>query len=131
MFCTLELGPVSGPLGSIISLDSMMSFGPIPLEWSIVFSNHTEGSASFVGTSVEIDECCQETVSNINADPDQVINLTDVTLMTNDLFRTFEPFPCPKSANVNVDPGGLINLTDLTLLINHLFNTFEPLPACP
>jgi hypothetical protein len=59
------------------------------------------------------------------------VNLTDVTLLVNHLFVTFESLPCLAESNVNGDPEETISLTDLTTLINHLFVSFEPLPNCP
>jgi len=58
------------------------------------------------------------------------VSLTDLTLMVNSLFVTFERLPWPSwRGNVNGDFD--FNLTDLTLIVNHLFLTFEPLQAGP
>ena len=75
--------------------------------------------------------CCEGTTGNIDDDSGELVNLTDVTLLVNHLFVTFEPLMCRDEANVNGDPAGEINLTDLTNLVNHLFLTFAPLPNCP
>ena len=62
--------------------------------------------------------------------PDDLVNLTDVTILANHLFVTFQPLACPPEANTSGDPEGTITLTDLSLLVNHLFITFEGLALC-
>jgi hypothetical protein len=131
LFYVIEVGPIDGPLGSTITIDSVSSFGPAPVEWELHYTDAVIGVADFQGTTIVIDECCVGTLGNVNADPENVINITDLTMMVNNLFVTFGEFPCPKAANISLDPQGLINLTDLTLLLNNLFVTFEPLPTCP
>jgi len=74
--------------------------------------------------------CCVGQTGNVDDDAEGNVNLTDLTLLVNHLFVTFEPLPCPESANTSGDPEGLITLTDLTALVNHLFVTFEPVAAC-
>ena len=59
-------------------------------------------------------------------------NLTDLTIMVNCLFVTFD---CSQivyrpAANTSGDQNCDINLTDLTALVNSLFVTFEELPLC-
>lgn len=56
-------------------------------------------------------------------------NLTDVTLLVNHLFITFEPVGNPEAADV--DNNGSIALTDLTRLINFLFLQGAPLACGP
>lgn len=53
------------------------------------------------------------------------ITLTDLTLMINHLFVTFEELPCPATVNTSGDAACERTLTDLTRLVNHLFVTFE------
>lgn len=74
--------------------------------------------------------CCVGSTGNVNVDAADVVNLSDVTVLVNHLFVTFDPLVCKSEANVSGDLSCQINLTDLMVLINHLFVTFEPLPAC-
>lgn len=76
------------------------------------------------------DGCCVGTVGNVSGDPLDEVTLTDLTLLVNHLFVTFEPIPCPEEANTSGDPAGDLTLTDLTILTNSLFVTFEPLIDC-
>jgi hypothetical protein len=76
------------------------------------------------------DGCCVGQTGNVNYDPLDAVNLTDLTVLINHLFVTFEPLTCPEEANTSGDPSGQVNLTDVTALVNNLFVTFELLPAC-
>ena len=131
-FVEIEFGPINGPLGATITLDSATNFGLSQLAWMVnVAEEPVEVNPTFDALTFEIAECCVGGVGNIDGGLDDNVNLTDVTIMANSLFRTFEPFICPAEANCNGDPAGDINLSDITALINHLFISFEPLPACP
>lgn len=77
------------------------------------------------------DGCCIGLTGNVNGDEDENVNLTDLTVLVNHLFVTFEPLSCPAEANTSGDLAGDLSLIDLTVLVNHLFVTFDPLPACP
>lgn len=74
--------------------------------------------------------CCVGLTGNVNNDMADDVNLTDVTVLVNSLFVTFDPLPCPEEANTSGDVAGDVNLTDVTALVNNLFVTFVPLPAC-
>jgi hypothetical protein len=65
---------------------------------------------------------------NINNDAQGQVSLTDLTVLVNYLFVTFQPLPEPFLADVNCDTT--VNLTDLTRLVNYLFVTFTPLSCC-
>ena len=65
---------------------------------------------------------------NVNNDVLGQVNLTDLTVLVNHLFVTFQPLAEPSVADVNCDTN--INLTDLTRLVNFLFVTFVPLACC-
>ena len=74
--------------------------------------------------------CCVGLTGNINDDPGDIIDISDLTFLTNHLFVTFEPLACPEEANTNGDVDGVVDVSDLTAIVNHLFVTFNPLPAC-
>ena len=74
--------------------------------------------------------CCIGMTGNVNMDPEDEVNLSDLTVLTNHLFVTFEDLPCEEEANTDGSPDGVINLSDLTRLANFLFVTFEPLADC-
>jgi len=74
--------------------------------------------------------CCSGMTGNVNNDPQGDVTLTDLTLLVNHLFVTFETLPCPAEANTSGDTNCDLTLTDLTALVNHLFVTFEPIAEC-
>jgi len=80
--------------------------------------------------SITSEGCCAGMTGNVNNDPGDVVSLTDLTLLVNHLFVTFEPLACRPEANTSGDSNCDITLTDLTQLVNHLFVTFDPLANC-
>lgn len=72
--------------------------------------------------------CCVGETGDVNADGND--NLTDLTLLVNQLFVTFVPIPCTPEGNTNGDAACDLTLTDLTLLVNKLFVTFDPTALC-
>lgn len=80
--------------------------------------------------AVTVVNCCEGITGNVNDDPEENVSLSDLTVLVNHLFVTFEPLACPAEANTSGDPAGELTLSDLTALVNSLFVTFGPLPAC-
>lgn len=74
--------------------------------------------------------CCAGLTGNIDCDPGDIVNLSDLTLLVNHLFVTFEPLCCHLEANTDGDEQGIVELSDLTRLINALFVTYEPVAPC-
>jgi M6 family metalloprotease-like protein len=79
---------------------------------------------------VGLPRCCFGSAGNIDQDPGNTVNLTDLTILVDRLFSSFGDIPCPASANIDGDPGCQVNLTDVTALVNSLFVTFEPTAQC-
>lgn len=78
--------------------------------------------------TVDNGSCCVGETGNV--DGGGAVNLTDVTLLVNALFVTFQELPCPAAGNTNGDAACALNLSDLTLLVNKLFVTFESTALC-
>lgn len=74
--------------------------------------------------------CCVGRTGNVNGDPGDLVNLSDLTVLVNYLFVTFQPIPCKAEANTNGDAACGINLSDVTVLVNYLFVTFQPVANC-
>jgi hypothetical protein len=74
--------------------------------------------------------CCVGDAGNVNFDPADNVDISDLTKLVNHLFVTFEPLACPAEGNTNGDAGCAIDISDLTKLVNHLFVTFESLAPC-
>jgi hypothetical protein len=74
--------------------------------------------------------CCQDVTGNVNCDPQETVDISDLTTLVNYLFVTFDALCCPEEANTDGDINGKVDISDLTKLVNTLFVTFEPLALC-
>lgn len=79
------------------------------------------------------ESCCQDTRGNINDDPEDKINISDVTYLTAHLFGLpAGPAPeCTQEGNTNGDPEEKINISDVTYLVAYLFGTGDAPDECP
>lgn len=93
-----------------------------------IAADQSDTSAWSSAGQISTGSCCEGTTGNLNCDSQEMVNLTDLTLLVNILFVTFETPCCFEEADINQDTN--LSLTDLTQLVNYLFVTFEPLPAC-
>ncbi|HUV29518.1 MAG TPA: C25 family cysteine peptidase [Acidobacteriota bacterium] len=75
--------------------------------------------------------CCTGLTGNIDADPQDVTDIGDLTRLIGYLFIAGDPLPCPAEANTNGDSPGDIDIGDLTVLIDFLFISATPLSPCP
>ncbi len=73
--------------------------------------------------------CCVGSTGNVDDDPQQTVDMGDLTVLIDHLFISLEPVDCP--AEANVDATGGVDMGDLTRLIDHLFIDLSPLPECP
>lgn len=74
--------------------------------------------------------CCVGLTGNVDNDPDDLVDIGDVSALVDHLFITFEPLVCPEEANIDGDPDGLVDISDITWLIDYLFITFTPPSPC-
>ena len=118
--------------GLTLCIDTVYSFPPSN-EW--LWNDSTlksyapawDGPYCFPITS---ESCCRGMTGNVNNDAGDQVSLTDLTLLVNNLFVTFEPVDCRPEANTSGDAACALTLTDLTQLVNYLFVTFSPLADC-
>jgi hypothetical protein len=79
--------------------------------------------------------CCNGIRGNANNDPEDKVNISDVTFLTTYLFGipSGPPPECLEEGNANGDPEEKTNISDVTYLINYLFGipNGPPPPACP
>ncbi len=74
--------------------------------------------------------CCTGAVmGNIDCDPGDVVDITDIQVMVDHLFLTLEPLCCIEEADLDLTLE--VDITDLSILIDNQFLTLTPLPACP
>jgi hypothetical protein len=73
--------------------------------------------------------CCIGELGNIDQSPDNLVTMSDLTVLIDNLFISLTPLTCEAEANLDLLP--LITMSDLTILIDHLFITLADLPLCP
>jgi hypothetical protein len=73
--------------------------------------------------------CCIGIRGNVDGDPGELVNIADLTYLTDYLFRLGPAPSCPEEGDV--DGSGSINVNDVTYLSNYLFHNGSPPPACP
>ncbi|UCC45524.1 MAG: hypothetical protein JSU65_06300 [Candidatus Zixiibacteriota bacterium] len=68
---------------------------------------------------------------NTDYDPQDLVDIGDVTRMIDYLFVSMEPLYCPEEGNVDGSEGGVVDMGDLTALISYLFiPPHTPLAPC-
>jgi hypothetical protein len=73
--------------------------------------------------------CCRLVTGNVDCDPDEEIDISDVTTLIDYLYISRRPLCCSHAANV--DSQTLIDIADLTRLVDRLYISFTSLPPCP
>jgi len=74
--------------------------------------------------------CCKDMTGNVDGDPEDMVDLGDLTKLIDYLFISFTEPTCLEEANADGDPEGLVDLGDLTKLIDYLFISFTPPTEC-
>ncbi|MBI5267277.1 MAG: hypothetical protein HY851_08600 [candidate division Zixibacteria bacterium] len=72
--------------------------------------------------------CCQGTTGNIDCDPANNVDISDLSRLIDNLFISFVPLCCDAAANVDGVTG--VDISDLSVLIDNLFISFKPLAPC-
>jgi len=133
----IEIGPIDNQfIGKTICLDS--SWFPPGGTWRWMSSSGGADPSEVYPTwdgphcFTITDNCCSWGMTgNVDYDPEDMVDLGDLTALIDYLFISFAEPPCLAEANVDGDPEGTIDLGDLTRLIDYLFISFaEPAP-CP
>lgn len=80
----------------------------------------------------DCDGCCIGNRGNVNADPEDAVNIADVTYLVEFLFGIPNgPAPiCIEEGNVNADILEAVNISDMTYLVAYLFD-IPPGPVPP
>ncbi|HVP06742.1 MAG TPA: hypothetical protein VMS71_02790, partial [Candidatus Acidoferrum sp.] len=73
-------------------------------------------------------DCCQGATGNVDGDPDDVVDISDLSAMVDFLFSGGSLSSC--AAENNVDGLGSVDISDLQMLIDFLFSG-AILPSCP
>lgn len=74
--------------------------------------------------------CCIGTTGNVDCDPLNGVDISDLTALIDNLYITFTPLCCGEEANVDGSSDGNVDISDLTALIDNLYISFTPLGNC-
>ncbi|UCC44421.1 MAG: PKD domain-containing protein [Candidatus Zixiibacteriota bacterium] len=72
--------------------------------------------------------CCVGATGNVDGDPDDMVDIGDLTRLIDYMFISFDALDCREEANVNGIGG--VDMGDLTKLIDYLFISYVPLAEC-
>lgn len=74
--------------------------------------------------------CCDGSLGNIDCDPAQEVDISDLQILIDHLFISNNALCCEDEGNLDGDAGGSVDISDLQILIDHLFISNAPLPTC-
>jgi hypothetical protein len=94
-----------------------------------------DGSAVMVNVALRTvtiePPCCVGIRGNVDNDPLDTIDISDLTALVSYLFGGATPPICPEEANIDGDDGEMVDISDLTYLADYMFAGGPPPPACP
>lgn len=73
-------------------------------------------------------ECCVNLTGNVDCDPGDGSDISDLSALIDNLYISFVPLCCTAEANVDGQPG--IDISDLSALIDYLYISFTRPAAC-
>ncbi len=74
--------------------------------------------------------CCTGLTGNVDCDPGNGIDISDLSRLIDYLYISFSPLCCAQSANTDGDGGGGVDIADLSRLIDYLYISFNPTATC-
>ncbi|MCK4460337.1 MAG: T9SS type A sorting domain-containing protein [candidate division Zixibacteria bacterium] len=77
-------------------------------------------------TIADPDACCVDDRGNVDGDPDDIVDISDLTYLVDYMFTGGPPPPCPKEADLNGDGG--VDIADLVYFVDYMF-TGGPAPV--
>ena len=72
--------------------------------------------------------CCSGTTGNVDCDPSEGVDISDLSRLVDYLYVSFAPLCCADAANIDGDASGGIDISDLSALVDYLYVSFT-LPA--
>ena len=73
--------------------------------------------------------CCVGLTGNVDCDPFDGVDISDLSALIDNLYISFTPLCCPDEANCDGSPG--IDISDLTCMIDYLYISFAMPQPCP
>ena len=92
--------------------------------------NDDDGDGQLNGCGGGAVGCCVGISGNVDNDPDDKVNVVDLTTLVGYLFGGGAAPACWDEGNVDGDSARKINVVDLTYLVGYLFGGGAPPPTC-
>ena len=75
--------------------------------------------------------CCMAPMrGNIDYDPADQIDVSDLVFLVDYMFADGVPPPCTEEANIDGDLEGVIDISDLVALVDYMFSQGPPPAPC-
>jgi hypothetical protein len=74
--------------------------------------------------------CCIGLAGNTDCDPDDIVDIGDLTRLIDYLYISNDPLCCYEEGNADGDPGGVVDIGDLTDMIDYLYISNDPPKPC-
>jgi len=74
--------------------------------------------------------CCAGTTGNVDCDPDDRIDISDLSALVDHLYVNFGPLCCFGEANIDGDALRSVDISDLSALVDYLYVSFTPPAPC-
>ena len=103
---------------------------PYDVEYVVIAYDGSLFSPPSAAVSTSSQQCCIGMTGNVDGDPDDLIDIGDVSQLIDYLWISHQPLVCPEEANIDGDAQGLIDVGDITSLIDYLWITNTPLAPC-
>ena len=81
-----------------------------------------------VKANVFFGSCCQGGTGNVDCDPANSVDISDLSALIDNLYISLQPLCCPASANIDGQPG--VDISDLSALIDFLYISFATPALC-
>ncbi len=72
--------------------------------------------------------CCIGTTGNVDCSQGDLVDISDLSVLIDNLYISFAPLCCFEEANIDGQPG--VDISDLTALIDYLYISFTPPAPC-
>lgn len=99
----------------------------------IMFRFVSDDMVNFEGwyiDDVRISNCCIGLSGNVDCDPADGADISDLTALIDNLYISFSQLCCPQEANVDGSSDGNVDISDLTALIDYLYISFSLPTMC-
>jgi hypothetical protein len=122
-------------LGSAVGSFDLSSFGEDALG-ELYICGYNSGTVSKivpngVASACGSTACCVGFRGNVDGSVDQVVDISDLSALIDNLLISLLPISCPGEANCDGSADGIVDISDLSYMVDNLLLSFIPFPMCP